>query len=95
MNTSRRRPIRRPHTEEPANTPVRHEPDGQLLYTPQEAATMLRIPESWLRRKAGQRKIPSTRLGKHLRFSDTDLAHIVAHAAAESARRRNTRRLFP
>jgi excisionase family DNA binding protein len=92
MSSSRQRPIPRPHAEDPINTPVRQEPDGQLLYTPQEAATRLRIPESWLRRKAGQRKIPSTRLGKHLRFSDADLSRIVAIAAAESARRRSTRR---
>ncbi|MFF1607369.1 hypothetical protein ACFVYA_06260 [Amycolatopsis sp. NPDC058278] len=36
------------------------------------------IGESWLRRKAGQRLIPCTFVGKHLRFSDEDLRAIVA-----------------
>jgi excisionase family DNA binding protein len=53
--------------------------DGQpLLLTPAEAAERLRLRESWLRRKAAGRQIPSTRLGKHLRFSAADLAAIVA-----------------
>jgi len=44
---------------------------------PGEAAGILSVRESWLRRKAGQRLIPCTYLGKHLRFSDTDLAAIT------------------
>jgi hypothetical protein len=38
----------------------------------------LTIGESWLRRKAGQRLIPCTFVGKHLRFTDDDLRAIVA-----------------
>jgi len=47
------------------------------LYTPGEAAEMLRVRESWLRRKAGERAIPCTFIGKHLRFSRADLRAII------------------
>lgn len=50
----------------------------RLLYTPAAAAERLTIGESWLRRKAGQRLIPCTFVGKHLRFTDEDLSAIVA-----------------
>src|SRR5215207_9325271 len=33
---------------------------GRLLYTPAEAARLLTVPESWLRRKAAARAIPCT-----------------------------------
>jgi len=44
--------------------------EKRLLRTPAEAASMLAVKESWLRRQAGLWRIPSTMLGKHLRFSD-------------------------
>lgn len=57
------------------------------LYTPAEAAQFLRVPESWLRRQAGQRRIPCTYLGKHLRFSVANLRDI-ADAGSRPPRRR-------
>jgi excisionase family DNA binding protein len=61
----------------------------QLLYTPAEAAAVLRVRESWLRRRAAARQIPCTFLGRHLRFSPADLAAIVAdHAEPAGGRRR-------
>jgi excisionase family DNA binding protein len=69
MSTRRRLP------DEPANL------DELTLYTPAEAAEMLKVKESWLRRKAGQRAIPCTFLGKHLRFSLRDLYHISQKGA--------------
>lgn len=51
------------------------------LYTPAEAAKLLKVPESWLRKKAAARLIPCTFLGKHLRFSDDDLKTIVQAGA--------------
>ena len=51
---------------------------GRLLYTPATAAERLTVGESWLRRKAGQRLIPCTFVGKHLRFTEDDLRSIVA-----------------
>ncbi|MER7894307.1 helix-turn-helix domain-containing protein [Micromonospora sp. NPDC094482] len=59
------------------------------LYRPAEAAARLRVPESWLRRRAGRRQIPCTFLGKHLRFSEADLAAIIATAAQPSTGRRH------
>lgn len=47
------------------------------LFTSAESAELLAVPESWLRRKAGLRLIPCTKLGKHLRFSTEDLTQIA------------------
>jgi excisionase family DNA binding protein len=58
----------------------------RLLRTPAEAAEILAVKESWLRRQAGRRAIPSTMLGKHLRFSDADLA-AIADTGRRPARR--------
>lgn len=49
----------------------------RLLYTPDEAAGLLSVPVSWLRRKAAARQVPCTFVGKHLRFSQADLTTIV------------------
>jgi excisionase family DNA binding protein len=66
--------------------------DRPLLYTPAEAAQLLKVRESWLRKKAAARQIPCTFLGRHLRFSPTDLTTIVATAAQPpTGRRRGTR----
>lgn len=42
---------------------------------------MLQVRESWLRKKASARAIPCTFIGKHLRFSDQDVAAIIAAGA--------------
>jgi excisionase family DNA binding protein len=55
--------------------------DDIVLYTPAQAAALLAVKESWLRRKAGQRAIPCTFVGKHLRFSAHDLRAITALGA--------------
>ncbi|MEH0830804.1 helix-turn-helix domain-containing protein, partial [Micromonospora sp. CPCC 205714] len=90
------RPRRRPP---PPPTPVRatghHDEQEPRLYTPAEAAALLRIPESWLRRRAGRRQIPCTFLGKHLRFSAADLAALIAASAEPATGRRTHRRRYP
>ncbi|WP_156757005.1 helix-turn-helix domain-containing protein [Actinokineospora pegani] len=48
-----------------------------LLLTPAEAARLLRVRESWLRRQAGQRRVPCSFVGKHLRFSHADIEQIA------------------
>lgn len=48
-----------------------------VLYTPARAAELLAVKESWLRRKAGERAVACTFLGKHLRFSARDLRAIA------------------
>ena len=80
-------------------------PTGLLpLYTPAEAATLLAVRESWLRRRAAARTIACTFLGKHLRFSPADLHAIITanthHPSAHpcrptSMRRRNARTAPP
>jgi excisionase family DNA binding protein len=62
------------------------------LYTPAEAAQVLKVRESWLRRKAAARQVPCTFLGKHLRFSPNDLAAIITAAAQPAVGRRPRRR---
>ncbi|WP_417999914.1 helix-turn-helix domain-containing protein [Kibdelosporangium phytohabitans] len=58
---------------------------GQLLFTPAQAATTLQVRESWLRRRAAERRVPCTFLGKHLRFSRADMEAIIADARRPSA----------
>jgi len=38
---------------------------------------MLKVPESWLRKKAAARVIPCTFVGKHLRLSADDIEKII------------------
>jgi hypothetical protein len=52
-----------------------------MLFTPAQAAHRLQVRESWLRRRAAQRRIPCTFLGKHLRFSPANLNQIITDAA--------------
>ncbi|WP_428829944.1 helix-turn-helix domain-containing protein [Saccharothrix syringae] len=49
----------------------------RLLHTPAQAARILAVRESWLRRMASRQNIPCTFVGKHLRFSGADLRAIV------------------
>nr|WP_270072516.1 helix-turn-helix domain-containing protein [Streptomonospora mangrovi] len=65
-----------PATDKPGSGP--HLPE---VYTPAEAAQVLKVPESWLRKKATQQAIPCTFIGKHLRFSAADLVRIVQQGA--------------
>ncbi len=64
--------------------------NGPRLYTPAEAAQVLRVPESWLRKKAAARVIPCTFVGKHLRFSSADLAEIVEAGARQPRQHHET-----
>ena len=90
---SRRRPP--PPAPPPTHGGDQSDDQGPRLYTPAEAAALLRVPESWLRRRAGRRQIPRTFLGKHLRFSAADLAAIIAAAAEPATGRRRPRRPRP
>ena len=74
----------------PASTPTAAATDrapatddaaGPVLFTPSQAAALMKVPESWLRRRAAQRQIPCTMLGKHLRFSSVNLEQIITGAA--------------
>lgn len=71
--------------------PGRGPSTGVRLYTPSEAAAMLQVRESWLRKKASARVIPCTFIGKHLRFSERDIAAIIAAGAKQPVVRRRGR----
>jgi excisionase family DNA binding protein len=61
---------------------------SERLHTPAEAAEILRVRESWLRTKATARAIPCTFIGKHLRFSESDIQRIKLDGAREPVTRR-------
>ena len=55
--------------------------DTPLLYTAEQAAALLQVPVSWLRRKATTRAVPCVFIGKHLRFSPHNLEMIIQQGA--------------
>jgi len=55
------------------------------LHTVSEAAGILKVRESWLKTKASARLIPCTFVGKHLRFTDEDIAEIMRAGARQPA----------
>ena len=77
-----------PRTPHPA-------PTDPFLYTPEEAAKILKVRASWLRRRAAARLIPCTFLGKHLRFSAGDIAAIIASGSRPMGGSRSRRRTVP
>jgi excisionase family DNA binding protein len=48
------------------------------LLTVDEAAPILNVPVTWLRKAATDRNFPCTRVGRYVRFTEEDLAEIVA-----------------
>ena len=65
------------------------------LHTVAEAATILKVRESWLKHKAALRLIPCTFVGKHLRFSDDDIAAIMREGARQPITSRAPRQSRP
>src|ERR1700734_894323 len=61
---------------------------GGELHTVAETAQILKVRESWLKTKASARLVPCTFVGKHLRFSDDDIAEIMRVGAREPVTRR-------
>jgi hypothetical protein len=61
------------------------------LHTPAEAAGILKVRESWLKTKASARLIPCTFVGKHLRFSDDDIAEIMRSGSRQPVTTRDRR----
>lgn len=55
-----------------------------LLYTAEQAAALLQVRPSWLRRKAAARAVPCRFLGKHLRFSHADIETIANNSTPPS-----------
>jgi hypothetical protein len=61
------------------------------LHTAAETAGILKVRESWLKAKASARLIPCTFVGKHLRFSDGDIAEIMKAGARQPVTARERR----
>ena len=61
------------------------------LHTAAEAAGIRKVRESWLKTKASARLIPCTFVGKHLRFSDGDIAEIMKAGARQPVTARERR----
>jgi hypothetical protein len=59
------------------------------LHTVAETAQILKVRESWLKTKASARLVPCTFVGKHLRFSDDDIAEIMRLGARQPVTRRS------
>ncbi|MFJ9174909.1 helix-turn-helix domain-containing protein [Streptomyces sp. NPDC102360] len=76
-----------PSARQPAATPAAGmpapgepaDPEALRLLTADQAADLLQIPASWLRKKAAAGLIHHTRIGRHLRFSASDLQHLIHH----------------
>lgn len=84
-----RRGINRPHPVDQPSEPAIDKIDAEqaaeieapLLYTAEQAATLLQVRPSWLRRKAAARAVPCRFIGKHLRFSRADIETIAETGA--------------
>lgn len=61
----------------PKSSPGELAPARQLLITAAQAGRLLQVPASWLQKKAAAGEIPHHRIGRHLRFSENDLAAIL------------------
>ena len=52
------------------------EPNGHL-YTVSQAASILQVAKIWIYERTRKRAIPHRKLGKHIRFTDSDLSAII------------------
>ena len=53
-----------------------NEANGRL-YTVSQAAAILHLAEAWIYERTRKKAIPHRKLGKHIRFTDSDLSAIV------------------
>ena len=54
---------------------------GAVLLTVEEAAELLSVPVSWLKKRVATHAVPCTRLGRHIRFTRAQVTGIVEAAA--------------
>jgi excisionase family DNA binding protein len=52
-------------------------PPKDRLFTVQEVAELLRLPASWLYERTRRDAIPHHKLGKYVRFTESDLSAII------------------
>ena len=53
-----------------------NQPNGRL-YTVSQAASILHLPETWIYERTRKDAIPFRKMGKYIRFTDSDLAAIL------------------
>jgi len=53
-----------------------NQPNGRL-YTVSQAANILHLPETWIYERTRKDAIPFRKMGKYIRFTDSDLAAIL------------------
>lgn len=95
-----RRGVVRPrptHPQSESAAPIEQKPTAigvgrfePVLYTPEQAAELLQVRPSWLRRKAAARAVPCRFVGKHLRFSRADINAIAENSATSPRPTRHT-----
>jgi excisionase family DNA binding protein len=66
-----------------------------VLYTAEQAAKLLQVRPSWLRRKATARAVPCRFIGKHLRFARADIDAIADASLQPAQQHGNTSRTPP
>lgn len=54
-----------------------------LLYTVDEAAELLKVTNNWLEERVSAQAIPHRRLGRQIRFSQSDLDDLIAQSARQ------------
>ena len=83
-------------SEGPVRSDMKHDrangPESEGLLTAGELARRLNVPESWVRTEQRAGRIPSTRLGKYVRFKLGDVERVLADQRRE---RRNSRANSP
>ena len=63
--------------------------DEPLIFTPEEAALRVGKSAAWLKREAGKRAIPCTRLGRTVSFSEKNLRDLVDGGYCEPASKKS------
>jgi hypothetical protein len=72
------------------DAPAAEQTVDQLLYTPEEAATIVQLTPYWLKFKARQGLIPHRRVGRAFRFAMEDLEEIKEMSARPARGARET-----
>jgi excisionase family DNA binding protein len=56
--------------------------DGTTLLLPEEAASLLQVPVSWLYAAAREGRFPCVRVGRYVRFRRADVENYIAEGGA-------------
>ena len=65
------------HGAIPDNGRLPESQSNRPLYTVSQAAAILQVAEIWIYERTRKNTIPHRKLGKHIRFTDSDLSAIL------------------